>query len=745
MSWSETYNVGTVRFAPGGGGGGGGGGATVFSSLGLLGGNLRATADYSSIRYYQNALLDSRGFGVAGTFTGGNSGVALDANGWPTVPTRLVVTNASDATHDGNLPAGTYHCSYQSSGQTTNVSITSSVNAAIINKVNLGDGLTTTFDLVMSGTPGNNQAMFDFSGPVQNLVIARTGAASSVTTGQLNPEALTYFKQFTCLRMMDFLQTNNSTVVTWANRTPFVPSFRGSLENAIDFCNAVYAEPGSKLKSAWINLPPQADDNFGLQAATLLNGRGNNSIQWIVEVGNEPWNFAFLQFGQNLDAGCAEIQAVSNYAQTTKLVSSVVRASNVTTVTLSTALPSYITNGASAVVWCDDGTFARGTVAAPITVTVTGSNTFTYPDVAADATLGATNFAAFFNITSNLVTDNTSAALWDMAPKYYVRRTFAIWNQWKTVRPQDKFVINLQMYGNNSYVGYDNFPPPHFKYAQFLGGGSATWLWGAAIAPYFTSGAQTVVANAITDLTNSLRNSVKYAMTAHIYQCVAYGLTPVAYEGGPDTQNTPTIQSSLHVDPAVGALVTEMLNNWYQQGGGLFNYFTLEPTAFTNVAQGAWTATQAYSDTTSPKLAALTSYLSGTPPTLVNQFGAPGTVDCTQYATRSVNGTTTNGLVGFFSPSTSAYYDYLIVVPTARTYTFQMFGTDSTTTSVVNLKIDGATIGSATLSNNGAFGTATTATASSTFTAPLSVGPHVLRIQIASGFSSPAFKQVVIT
>ena len=720
--------------------------STYFKDLGLLGGNGSWTNDYSTCRYYQNAFLDSRGFGLTGTYVGGNIGVALDSNGWPTVPTRVVITTASAPGVDGNLPAGTYHCSYQSSGHSTTLTPSAEVNATITNVVNVADGLTTTFDLVLSGAPGSNEVHFEFSGPVQNVIIARTGSPSGITN-KFNPDFLNHVIKFSSIRMMDFMDVNNNDTILWADRQPFVASFPHAFEDAIDMCNALYSDSGSLVKSAWINIPGLADNNYGTQAATLLNSRGNNGLRWIVEVGNEPWNSQFDQFHLNLANALTEVQTVANYGDIST-VTSAVRTGNVVTVTVPGTMPSFIANGHAAIVWCDDSTFAAGDVNSPIHITLIG-NTFTYPCVGPDGNIGSNNFAVIFNLTSTLLTDNVTSSLWDLADKYYTRRVHDIATAWHAIRPQDKFVLNLQMYGNDSYAGYGDYPSPHWEYAKYLGGGNMSWLWGCAIAPYFSSDAETTVTGAVNSLQASLDNSIKYAITAHVYRCLKYGVVPVSYEGGPDCQQAATVNIALNTDPRMGTLVTELLNLWFQSGADLFHFYKIIPDGFSNDQQGTWSSSQTYADDASPKHAALLAYQDTVLPIAYhNQFGNPGTVLANEYATMTDNGQVdSSGLIGFYSPTGTSAIEYLIVVGTAKTYTFTLWGSDNVSTTAIKTIIDGTQIGLSVLHNGGAWNSGSeTAAASAPFTAALTAGAHILRLQLTPGlFSSPGIQKMVIS
>jgi hypothetical protein len=94
-----------------------------------------------------------------------------------------------------------------------------------------------------------------------------------------------------------------------------------------------------------------------------------------------------------------------------------------------------------------------------------------------------------------------------------------------------------------------------------------------------------------------------------------YGKPLVAYEGGQhvvgvlgleNDQQLTNFFIALNRRPEMGQLYTELLNGWRQSGGTLFNYFldVTKPSKF-----GSWGALENLTQTTSPKYAALQSFI----------------------------------------------------------------------------------------------------------------------------------------
>lgn len=710
----------------------------TFVGQDLLGGNVEPPTDYTHGRFFNNAAYDGRGWGVQGTHAAG--GISLDTNGWPTATCELVLTATPGGGADGQLAPGTYQCSFQSAGQASAVTLGLNTNCSISNIVNQPDGVTTKFSLVIGSAA---VCALYFSGGVTNLDVPRDGSSSTSGQPLFTDTAVSYYAQFATLRFMDFLVTNFRADTTWASRPAnYVCPLKNSSgplfswELVIQFINAVKAWPGSKLKKAWINLPPNIDTTYASNLAALLNSYPVSSgVIVYVELANEPWNGGFAPFSTYMAAATTESQVVATYGVAAPTVTSVVGDGANATVTLSVNLPAFITNGAPAVI-AGNGSVASwgaGTLASPTTVTVTGAKTFTYPCTQTGTMSGTGQWGAFFNLASTLVADNTSFSVFDQTHKFYIRKLYALWQAWSASRSQDRFVINMQQYGG-IVAGGSNFPPVHFAYAAYINAGSAAWLYGAAIAPYVKSAAGngTVAAILAQLATNLVTTDQK--IRAHVYECKKYGIHALAYEGGPDLQATPTLMIAANVDSGMGAFVTSLLDTWFLNGGEEFHFFTLGPGAFTNAAQGGWAVTQEYADTTSPKITALFSY-AGRGRTFTNVFGSPGNLLTSAYQATNgaIQGTT--GVCYWSGTGAGRYVDFVAAVPRTRRYQATIWGTDSVAGTHASLYVDGVLIGTSTLPNGGG-GNLVGSTASAVpdpLVLTLTSGPHVITVQFGAG------------
>ena len=132
---------------------------------------------------------------------------------------------------------------------------------------------------------------------------------------------------------------------------------------------------------------------------------------------------------------------------------------------------------------------------------------------------------------------------------------------------------------------------------------------GIAMAPYFNT--EKAGPNASVDeLIGAMRRSSDESMNMRremIEVAKKYGLEPMCYEGGPDSGggNPANIANRIRAmrDPRMEELVyRDIKNNWLDQGGGLFMYFTLTSPYS---RYGMWGLTDDVTKTNTPKFRAI--------------------------------------------------------------------------------------------------------------------------------------------
>ena len=291
--------------------------------LAPLGSNLGGVTDFSDEFPFVNLMKSSRDWipGRAGCFDcrdnpscGGVCPVTLDrdADGYvqslqPSQEARTVIyAGAGLAT--GRLPAGTYTMLFDGSGSVSffgasNVQnpqpgrITFDIGAS---NTNIGFSLTAT-------TPGNhlrNIRILPPGGVCSNDARRACDAGNPCSGGSCNlytapgvaeaqlfqPRFLANVAPYRMLRFMDWMETNSSPVVNFAD----YPTPSSAFWHRVP--PQVLAELGNRLGSdLWINIPHRASNDFVDQFATVLRDDFRADRKLYVEYSNENWNGIFSQ------------------------------------------------------------------------------------------------------------------------------------------------------------------------------------------------------------------------------------------------------------------------------------------------------------------------------------------------------------------------------------------------------------------------------------------------------------------
>lgn len=225
-------------------------------------------------------VYNSRGFGLPTEYEE-NFSMPRDANGWPTVASRIVVCSNSQVMES---PLGVYKGIYSGPGEMV---AQGQENCRVSNIVRNGDSVT--FDVTVTGPM---TLIVAFSDAVRDLKILTPGYSVGTL---LRTEALDFYKRFTCLRMMGAQDINDwqeraRPETTWDRRMP--AGKRGGKkpwEVHLEFLRAVYNAPDSRMKEAWLNIPLRADEDYIRQAALLSKQMLPADMIVYVEYANELW------------------------------------------------------------------------------------------------------------------------------------------------------------------------------------------------------------------------------------------------------------------------------------------------------------------------------------------------------------------------------------------------------------------------------------------------------------------------
>ncbi len=147
----------------------------------------------------------------------------------------------------------------------------------------------------------------DPKNPIRNIRVIMPGFEKSYAETVFNPTFVERIRQFSVIRFMDWMATNDATLSAWSDR-PKVDDARWSthgvpVEIMIELAHRLGAEP-------WFTLPHKADDDYIRRFATLVRERLNPNVRVWIEFSNEVWNGIFDQHQEV--ARCPSGQAWSN-------------------------------------------------------------------------------------------------------------------------------------------------------------------------------------------------------------------------------------------------------------------------------------------------------------------------------------------------------------------------------------------------------------------------------------------------
>jgi hypothetical protein len=253
-----------------------------------IGTNLAGVNDWSTERPFLDAFKCSREWisGDASTWSNGWP-LQLDANGNVTslLPNQVARTVLLSDCAAGN-PGGRWLCLHdgngtiQYGGSGTYVGSLSTPGRHVVD-------VTPTGYVVMT------IAAIDPANPLRNLRFVPEAAEATHATAIFTPEFLARTRGFSTLRFMDWAQTNDSPLATWANR-PRADEVRWSTPRGVPV--EIMVELANRLDAdAWFCIPHLADDAYVTAFATYVRDHLEPGRKAWVEHSNEVWNGQFAQ------------------------------------------------------------------------------------------------------------------------------------------------------------------------------------------------------------------------------------------------------------------------------------------------------------------------------------------------------------------------------------------------------------------------------------------------------------------
>ena len=252
-----------------------------------LGINLAGPVDWNTEQFLVDVFRLSRRWISQrdGASWGKGPELQLDEHGWVT---KLEPNCRADAMictiRGGHFPGGRYTVLYEGEGK-----VSAHLGARVVKEA--PGRLEIDVD---SGKGGFALRLLEVNprNYVRNIHVIMPGHEQTWQAEPWRPDFLQRWQGFACLRFMDFMHTNNSSVKTWDER-PKVDDATWTphglpVEMLCDLANRLDADP-------WFCMPHQADDdyirNFAKQAKELLDPKR----KIYVEYSNEVWNGIFSQ------------------------------------------------------------------------------------------------------------------------------------------------------------------------------------------------------------------------------------------------------------------------------------------------------------------------------------------------------------------------------------------------------------------------------------------------------------------
>lgn len=186
---------------------------------------------------------------------------------------------------DGHYPAGNYLCLYEGGGE-----IEFKFDAVVKRR--------SPGRILLHVNPSDDGMLMAIKetypeDPIRNIRIILPEFENSYQDHPFHPDFLKRWVRFKVIRFMDWMETNNSGIVTWADRP--VPDMqtqggkRGvALEYMILLANILKADP-------WFCMPHKASYNYVHNFAMMVKKKLDPDLKIYVEYTNEAWNDQFDQ------------------------------------------------------------------------------------------------------------------------------------------------------------------------------------------------------------------------------------------------------------------------------------------------------------------------------------------------------------------------------------------------------------------------------------------------------------------
>jgi hypothetical protein len=270
----------------------------------MFGVNLEEMIPWGRSRPFIDLVKTSPGFDTLAH--PGDHAAPVGADGWPISDFGVILVQGAPVTL-----SGVYTIIFQ--GQAT---LTCSNGSKIANSVYNAATNTTTATLTWNAAIDSLSVFCAKTTAPRHIQVLRPGYTQAQAAAQ--PFSNEFLKLLTTInpgiiRAMDALETNNTKVVNWADRsTSATPSYNTTArpkapgmpyEYLVQLCNTINCD-------LWLNVPVTASDDYRAQLAALVAQQLKPGLFVYLEYGNEVWNSDLGSNAPNMAAAAAQAAAM---------------------------------------------------------------------------------------------------------------------------------------------------------------------------------------------------------------------------------------------------------------------------------------------------------------------------------------------------------------------------------------------------------------------------------------------------
>ncbi|MCC9606933.1 hypothetical protein LOC68_15385 [Blastopirellula sp. JC732] len=252
-----------------------------------LGMNLAGPVDWNTELPFVDVFRQSRPWvsQQQGSPWGQGPELALDEHGWvKSLESGCWAESPLCTIQGGHYPSGDFTVLYDGKGKldfSGAAEVTSEEPGRLTLNVDAGRG---GFSLQIRET--------DKSDYLRNIRVIMPGHVETYEQEPWNPAFLKLWRGVACLRFMDFMHTNDSTISTWAERPTMEDATWSQhgvpLEAMVDLVNRLECD-------AWFCMPHKADDDYVRRFAAQTKEKLDPQRKVYIEYSNEVWNGQFQQ------------------------------------------------------------------------------------------------------------------------------------------------------------------------------------------------------------------------------------------------------------------------------------------------------------------------------------------------------------------------------------------------------------------------------------------------------------------